>query len=106
MLCDHTFIEAVITGDASKIRSPYEDAVKSVLFTLACNESMETGKPVKVIHSTRNPALKIIGDMRRPNAKRLSGGALVFGNRLRKSGRWQKCVLIQCKYMPHGMRRA
>ena len=48
MLCDHTFIEAVITGDASKIRSPYEDAVKSVLFTLACNESMETGKPVKV----------------------------------------------------------
>lgn len=48
MLCDHTFIEAVQTGDASKIRSPYEDAVKSVLFTLACNESMETGKAVKV----------------------------------------------------------
>lgn len=48
MLCDHTFIEAVKTGDRSKIRSPYEDAVKSVLFTLACNESMDTGKPVKV----------------------------------------------------------
>ena len=48
MLCDHTFIEAVQTGDPSKIKSPYEDAVKSVLFTLACNESMETGKPVKV----------------------------------------------------------
>lgn len=48
MLCDHTFIEAVQTGDGSKIRSPYRDAVKSVLFTLACNESMDTGKAVKV----------------------------------------------------------
>lgn len=48
MLCDHTFIEAVNTGDASRILSPYDDAVKSVLFTLACNESMVTGKPVKV----------------------------------------------------------
>jgi hypothetical protein len=48
ILCDRTFIEAVITGDASKIRSPYEDAVKSVLFTLACNQSMDTGLPVKV----------------------------------------------------------
>jgi predicted dehydrogenase len=46
--CDRTFIEAVMTGDRSKIRSPYEDAVKSVLFTLACNESMDTGRPVKV----------------------------------------------------------
>ena len=48
MLCDHTFIEAARTGDPSRIQSPYEDAVKSVLFTLACNESMETGKAVKV----------------------------------------------------------
>ncbi len=48
MRCDHTFIEAVQTGDPSKIQSPYEDAVKSVLFTLACNESMETGRAVKV----------------------------------------------------------
>ena len=48
MLCDHTFIEAVQTGDPSRIKSPYEDAVKSVLFTLACNESMETGRPVRV----------------------------------------------------------
>ncbi|MBQ8397978.1 MAG: Gfo/Idh/MocA family oxidoreductase [Clostridia bacterium] len=46
--CDRTFIEAVITGDGSKIRSPYADAFKSVSFTLACNESMATGKPVKV----------------------------------------------------------
>ena len=58
MLCDHTFIEAVITGDASKIRSPYEDAVKSVLFTLACNESMETGKPVGCQHRRVIPRKK------------------------------------------------
>ena len=48
ILCDRTFIEAVISGDGSKIRSPYADAFKSVSFTLACNESMATGKPVKV----------------------------------------------------------
>ena len=48
ILCDRTFIEAVISGDGSKIRSPYRDAFKSVAFTMACNESMATGKPVKV----------------------------------------------------------
>lgn len=48
ILCDRTFIEAVISGDGSKIRSPYADALKSVAFTLAVNESMDTGVPVKV----------------------------------------------------------
>lgn len=48
VLCDRTFIDAVITGDPSKIRSPYADAYKSVAFTIACNKSMETGLPVKV----------------------------------------------------------
>ncbi|NLC44448.1 MAG: Gfo/Idh/MocA family oxidoreductase [Clostridiales bacterium] len=48
ILCDRTFIDAVITGDASKIRSPYEDAIRSLEFTLACNKSMETGLPVKI----------------------------------------------------------
>lgn len=48
ILCDRTFIEAVISGDGSKIRSPYSDAFKSVSFTMACNKSMETGMPVKV----------------------------------------------------------
>lgn len=48
ILCDRTFIEAVISGDGSKVRSPYADAFKSVAFTMACNESMKTGKPVKV----------------------------------------------------------
>ena len=48
ILCDRTFIEAVISGDGSGVRSPYRDAFKSVAFTMACNESMATGKPVKV----------------------------------------------------------
>jgi len=48
ILCDRTFIEAVISGDGSKIRSSYRDAFKSVSFTMACNEPMATGKPVKV----------------------------------------------------------
>ena len=48
MACDRTFVEAVLTGDASRIRSPYADAVKSLAFTLACNESMDTGLPVRV----------------------------------------------------------
>lgn len=50
LICDRTFIDAVLTGDASKIRSPYADAYKSVAFALACNKSMETGLPVKVVY--------------------------------------------------------
>ncbi|MDL2234095.1 Gfo/Idh/MocA family oxidoreductase [Ruminococcaceae bacterium OttesenSCG-928-L11] len=46
--CDRTFIDAVLTGDASKIRSPYADAYRSVAFTIACNESMASGMPVKI----------------------------------------------------------
>jgi myo-inositol 2-dehydrogenase / D-chiro-inositol 1-dehydrogenase len=46
--CDRTFVEAVISGDSSKIRSPYEDALKSLIFALSCNQSMETGLPVKI----------------------------------------------------------
>ena len=45
---DRTFLDAVLSGDASKVRSPYADAYKSVAFTIACNKSMETGMPVKV----------------------------------------------------------
>lgn len=47
-MCDRTFIDAVITGDSSKIRSPYDDAVKTLATVLACNESMKTGMPVNV----------------------------------------------------------
>jgi len=48
LLCDRTFIDAAITGDGSKIRSPYSDAFKSVVFTLACNKSMDSGLPVEI----------------------------------------------------------
>lgn len=48
VVCDRTFVDAVLTGDASKIKSPYRDAFRSVSFTLACNKSMETGLPVRV----------------------------------------------------------
>lgn len=47
-ICDRTFVDAVITGDGSKIRSPYEDALRTLEFTLACNKSMDTGLPVKI----------------------------------------------------------
>ena len=47
LICDRTFIDAVITGDASKILSPYEDGLKSVALTVACNLSIDQGT---VIH--------------------------------------------------------
>lgn len=50
LACDRTFIEAVISGDQSKILSPYDDALKSLAFALACNESLETGQTVKVAY--------------------------------------------------------
>jgi predicted dehydrogenase len=43
------FIEAIRTGDSSGIRSTYEDAVKTLAVTLACNESARTGKAVKIV---------------------------------------------------------
>lgn len=48
--CDRTFVDAVLTGDPSKIRSPYADAVRTMEFVMACNRSMETGLPVRVEH--------------------------------------------------------
>ena len=45
---EQTFFNAVLTGDPSKIRSPYSDGIKSVAFTMACNESMAKGGVVKV----------------------------------------------------------
>ena len=49
-LCDRTFVDAVISGDPSLIRSPYDNAYKTLAAVLACNESMETGLPVKVVY--------------------------------------------------------
>jgi hypothetical protein len=46
MALDKVFLEAIKTGDTSKIRSPYEDAIKSLKFAIATNTSIDTGKPV------------------------------------------------------------
>ena len=46
LLLDKAFINAVRTGDASDIRSPYPDAFKTLKLGFACNESMETGKVI------------------------------------------------------------
>ncbi|MCL2513418.1 MAG: Gfo/Idh/MocA family oxidoreductase [Oscillospiraceae bacterium] len=46
ILADRTFIDAVKTGDDSKIRSPYSDALKTLRLGLAANESMETGQAI------------------------------------------------------------
>ena len=43
---DRTFIDAIKSGDTSKIRSPYADACKSLALALACNESLLTGHAV------------------------------------------------------------
>ncbi|MBE6616860.1 MAG: Gfo/Idh/MocA family oxidoreductase [Ruminococcaceae bacterium] len=48
-LCVKAFIEAVAGSDKSMIRSDYRDATRSLAFSLACNESMKTGQPVKVV---------------------------------------------------------
>ena len=45
---DRAFIKAVRTGDRSVIQSDYGDAAKTLAVTLAANESVRTGKPVKV----------------------------------------------------------
>ncbi len=45
---DQIFVEAVRTKDASKIRCPYSDGVKSLAVSLAVNESIESGKQVDI----------------------------------------------------------
>jgi predicted dehydrogenase len=45
---DKVFIEAVKTGDTSKIKSSFEDAVKTLKITLAANESAKTGKAISL----------------------------------------------------------
>lgn len=49
--CDRAFIDAVISGDPEdikKIKSPYADAVKTLAIVLGANESMKTGKAIKI----------------------------------------------------------
>ena len=43
---DRTFLDAVKTNNPSLVKSPYADACKSLALTLACNESINTGKEI------------------------------------------------------------
>ncbi|WP_249310944.1 Gfo/Idh/MocA family protein [Congzhengia minquanensis] len=43
---DQAFVQAVLTGDRSLIRSPYGDALKSLKLAFAANKSMETGEVI------------------------------------------------------------
>ena len=43
---DRVFVDAVQTGDSSKILSPYSDALESFRITMAASKSFETGKAV------------------------------------------------------------
>ncbi len=43
-----TFVDAIQTGDPSKILSDYEDGIKSMAVSIAANESARLGRPVKV----------------------------------------------------------
>ncbi|NMA95461.1 MAG: Gfo/Idh/MocA family oxidoreductase [Clostridiales bacterium] len=45
-VANRTFIDAVKSKDASKVRSPYEDALKTLKLGFAANESMETGQVI------------------------------------------------------------
>ena len=45
---DRTFIDAVTTGDTSKIRAPYPDAFASFALTATANEAMKTGRHTTV----------------------------------------------------------
>lgn len=47
-LQDRAFLDAIKTGDTSKIRATYRDALKSLKLTMACNESAATGKAIKL----------------------------------------------------------
>lgn len=45
---DEAFIQAIQTGDASIVRSPYHDGLKSAAVSIAANQSAKEGRPVKV----------------------------------------------------------
>ncbi|MHC5034654.1 MAG: Gfo/Idh/MocA family protein [Planctomycetota bacterium] len=48
LLENQAFVRARVDGDASGIRSPYADAVKTQMVTCAANESMQTGAAVQL----------------------------------------------------------
>ncbi len=46
--CVRTFVDAVRSGDPSKIRSPYEDGIRSLELPLAGQRSIETGQTIRL----------------------------------------------------------
>ena len=45
---DEVFVDAVRSGDASSILSPYSDAVKTLAISLAANQSAQENKPIDI----------------------------------------------------------
>ena len=45
---DLAFLEAVRTGDRSRVLAPYDEAARTLAVTLAANESARTGQPVRL----------------------------------------------------------
>ncbi len=45
---DEVFVDAVRSGDASSILSPYSDAVKTLAISLAANKSAEENRPIAI----------------------------------------------------------
>ncbi len=45
-ILDKVFVDAVLSGDGSKIRSPYKDALISLKLGFKCNEAMESGQVI------------------------------------------------------------
>jgi predicted dehydrogenase len=45
---DRAFLDAVATGDRSKVLSTYVDAFHTAQITVAANESVATGRPVQI----------------------------------------------------------
>ena len=47
-IIDEVFVDAVRSGDASSILSPYSDAVKTLAISLAANQSAQENRPVAI----------------------------------------------------------
>ena len=55
---DRAFIKAIETGDRSLVRSPYEDAVKTLDFTLAFEHAADTGQVVEFEQGRSLPGMQ------------------------------------------------
>ncbi|MBO9606196.1 MAG: Gfo/Idh/MocA family oxidoreductase [Paenibacillaceae bacterium] len=51
---DDAFIDAILTGDAGKIKVPYEEALRSLRVSVAANQSAASGLPVVLEPSDRS----------------------------------------------------